>query len=143
MVNFYFAMLEISGRMAQIIKKAEEAVPLDETLRKVRALRGKSLRAVEEATGISNAYLSQLERGDAQRPAPDKLQALATFYSVPYEDLLREAGYLQRDEKAEPPVSDQTSAVHAALMSTNLTPDEEAAVVKYIQFLRFQSSGKK
>jgi transcriptional regulator with XRE-family HTH domain len=118
-------------------------VPLDKVLKEVRALRGKSLRAVEEATGISNAYLSQLERGDAQRPAPDKLQTLAAFYEVPYEDLLREAGYLQRDETAETVTPDQTSAVHAALMSANLTPDEEAAVVKYIQFLRFQNSGKK
>ena len=118
-------------------------MPLDKTLREIRALRGKSLRAVEEATGISNAYLSQLERGDAQRPAPDKLQTLAAFYSVPYEELLREAGYLQREESPEVPVADQTSAVHAALMSAKLSPEEEAAVVKYIQFLRFQNSSKK
>lgn len=113
-------------------------MPLDKVLKDVRALKGMSLRAVEEATGISNAYLSQLERGDAQRPAPDKLQALATAYGVPYEDLLREAGYLQQGD-----AKDQTSAVHAALMSAKLTPDEEDAVVKYIQFLRFQSGGKK
>lgn len=118
-------------------------MPLDKVLREVRALRGKSLRAVEDATGISNAYLSQLERGDAQRPAPDKLQLLANFYEVPYEELLREAGYLQRNESAEVAAKDQTSAVHAALMSADLTPEEEAAVVKYIQFLRFQNTGKK
>jgi HTH-type transcriptional regulator, competence development regulator len=118
-------------------------VPLDKVLREVRALRGKSLRAVEQSTGISNAYLSQLERGDAQRPAPDKLQALATFYEVPYEDLLREAGYLQSSDKPAGASQDQTSAVHVALMSANLTPEEEAAVVQYIQFLRFQKNGKK
>lgn len=114
---------------------------LDKVLRDIRALRGKSLRAVEEATGISNAYLSQLERGDAQRPSPDKLQTLAKFYDVPYTDLMRAAGYLQRSEKSEGSTRDrdQTSAIHAALMSADLTPEEEAAVVKYIQFLRFQN----
>lgn len=112
---------------------------LGKELQRIRALRGKSLRAVEEATGISNAYLSQLERGDAQRPAPDKLQALATFYEVPYTDLLRSAGYLEKDVKTPGSERDQTGAVHAALMSANLTPEEEDAVVKYIQFLRFQN----
>lgn len=116
---------------------------LHKVLSEIRALRGKSLRDVEKATGISNAYLSQLERGDAQRPAPDKLQSLATYYDVPYEELMRAAGYLQNSRKpGNAPVS-QPSAVHAALMTANLTPEEEDAVVKYIQFLRFQNSGKK
>jgi transcriptional regulator with XRE-family HTH domain len=119
----------------------EDSVSLDKVLTDIRALRGKSLREVEKATGISNAYLSQLERGDAQRPAPDKLQSLATYYEVPYEDLMRAAGYLQNSRK--PAAPDQTSAVHAALMSASLTPAEEDAVVKYIQFLRFQNGGRK
>ena len=116
---------------------------LGKELQRIRALRGKSLRAVEEATGISNAYLSQLERGDAQRPAPDKLQALATFYEVPYTDLLRSAGYLVTNEMAAGAERNQTSAVHSALMSAQLSPEEEAAVVQYIQFLRFQNGNKK
>lgn len=109
---------------------------LPKQLRDIRKLRGYSQRDVEEATGISNAYLSQLERGDALKPSPDKLQLLAEFYAVPYTDLMRAAGYLQKTEKADGTPKD-TSAVQAALMSANLTPEEEAAVVKYIQFLRF------
>lgn len=116
---------------------------LDKVLSDIRALRGKSLRDVEKATGISNAYLSQLERGDAQRPAPDKLQSLAIYYGVPYEELMRAAGYLQSSRQSTNAPSAQTSAVHAALMSANLTPEEEDAVVKYIQFLRFQNGAKK
>jgi HTH-type transcriptional regulator, competence development regulator len=112
-------------------------VSLPKVLRDIRALRGYSLRAVEDATGISNAYLSQLERGDAQNPSPEKLQALAKFYAVPYTDLMHEAGYLQRPEKAGGGGKQIASAVQAALMSAELTPEEEAEVVKYIQFLRF------
>jgi transcriptional regulator with XRE-family HTH domain len=116
-------------------------VSLGKVLRDVRAVRGTSLRAVEDATGISNAYLSQLERGDAVRPAPDKLQALARFYGIPYEKLLREAGYLKSNDGGVE--RDQTSAVQAALMSAKLSPEEEDAVVKYIQFLRFENNKKK
>jgi transcriptional regulator with XRE-family HTH domain len=114
-------------------------VNLPKVLRDIRALRGHSLRLVEGATGISNAYLSQLERGDAQKPSPDKLQALAKFYDVPYTDLMRAAGYLQRTEQTEGATTERASAVQAALMSAKLTPEEEDAVVKYIQFLRFKN----
>lgn len=112
---------------------------LSKVLKDIRALRGHSLRTVEEATGISNAYLSQLERGDAHKPSPDKLEALAKFYEVPYTDLMRNAGYLQRTEKDAGAPKQDTSAVQAALMSADLTPEEEEAVVKYIQFLRFKA----
>ncbi len=57
--------------------------------------RGISLREVERQTGISNEYLSQLERGVASKPAPELLQKLAKFYDVPYESLLVAAGYLK------------------------------------------------
>ena len=111
---------------------------LAKALSEIRGLRGHSLRAVEEATGISNAYLSQLERGDAQKPSPDKLEALANFYDVPYTDLMRAAGYL-RSEKSSSHGGKGTSAIQAALMSVDLTSEEEEQVVKYIQFLRFQN----
>jgi transcriptional regulator with XRE-family HTH domain len=114
----------------------EGNVSLPKELRNIRKLRDYSLRDVEEGTGISNAYLSQLERGDALKPSPDKLQLLADFYEVPYTDLMRAAGYLHKAETADGTAKD-TSAVQAALMSANLTPEEQEAVVKYIQFLRF------
>jgi len=119
--------------------KDEGVVSLSKVLSDIRALRGYSLRTVEDATGISNAYLSQLERGDAQKPSPDKLQALAKFYEVPYTDLMRAAGYLQRSQQAAGAVREDTSAIQSALMSANLTPEEETEVVKFIQFLRFQN----
>jgi HTH-type transcriptional regulator, competence development regulator len=123
-------------------------VNLAKYLREIRTVQGKSLRAVEEATGISNAYLSQLERGEATKPSPDKLHALAKFYEISYTDLMRAAGYLKAAPSsplmaaasATPsPLPERLSALQAALMSAPLTPEEEDAVVKYIQFLRFQN----
>ncbi|GGI29852.1 helix-turn-helix domain-containing protein [Bradyrhizobium guangdongense] len=116
---------------------------LSKLLKKIRTIHGASLRAVEDATGISNAYLSQLERGDAENPTPRKLKALADFYNYPYTELMRAAGYT---EESEPPQTASStrgnarvSSIQAALMSANLTPEEEEAVVKYIEFLRFQN----
>lgn len=73
---------------------------LGEELARLRQVKGRtlSLREVERQTGISNEYLSQLERGIATRPAPDVLQKLAKFYGASYESLLIAAGYLK--EKA-------------------------------------------
>ena len=60
----------------------------------LRLLRGDiSLRDVKRLTGISNSYLSQIERGD-RRPGPSVLKRLASLYGVDLQDLLRRAGYL-------------------------------------------------
>lgn len=76
------------------------ATKLGDELARLRQVKGRtiSLREVERQTGISNEYLSQLERGVATKPAPDVLQKLAKFYGAPYEALLVAAGYLK--EKA-------------------------------------------
>lgn len=70
---------------------------LGEELARLRQVKGRSvsLREVQRQTGISNEYLSQLERGVATKPAPELLQKLAKFYDVPYESLLVAAGYLK------------------------------------------------
>lgn len=110
---------------------------LAEELRRIRGIRNVSLRKVEEATGISNAYLSQLERGEAKSPSPSKLHSLAEFYGVPYESLMEAAGYL-----AEKPFHEgakqSISATQAALMSADLNKEEQEMVAKYIGFLRSQ-----
>jgi transcriptional regulator with XRE-family HTH domain len=64
-------------------------------LRRIRKDRGYTLRHVESETGISNAYLSQLETGRAESPSPPMLQKLADLYRVEYESLMRAAGYLR------------------------------------------------
>lgn len=52
--------------------EASAAGALASYLASVRQVKGLTLREVEEATGkeISNAYLSQLERGKITKPSP-------------------------------------------------------------------------
>jgi transcriptional regulator with XRE-family HTH domain len=110
---------------------------LGDELRRIRVAKGLTLREVERRTGVSNAYLSQLETGKIERPAPSFLHRLAGVYDVPYELLMERAGYIKRQEKPE---VQKRSLSGAALASIeDLTPDEEAALMEYLAFLRSRS----
>ena len=73
-----------------------ERPPITSLLRRLRSTR--TLRQVEADTGISNAYLSNIESG-AKRPGVKILSKLAAYYRVPLQDLLEAAG-LPFDETA-------------------------------------------
>ncbi len=109
---------------------------LAEELRRLRGIRAVSLRQVEDATKISNAYLSQLETGKAERPSPHVLHTLAAYYEIPYEYLMEAAGYLEPPAKQRSPK--RLSRLQAAAMSARLEPEEEEQAVQFIEFLRAQ-----
>lgn len=70
-------------------------------LEQARTSRAWSLRDAEKASGVSNSYISQIERGDVE-PSPDVLRKLAEAYSVPFAVLMEAAGYLvKRSEPKE------------------------------------------
>jgi transcriptional regulator with XRE-family HTH domain len=71
----------------------DQAQDLGANLRELRNKRGLSLRELERRSGINNAYLSQLERGDVAQPMPSMLGRLAEAYEVPVETLMGWAGY--------------------------------------------------
>ncbi len=66
---------------------------LGEFLKATREQKGLALRAVERTTGISNAYLSQLEGGKIQQPSLVMLYKLSELYEVSYVVLLKLANY--------------------------------------------------
>lgn len=66
---------------------------LGDELRRLRTDQGLSLRALAAKTGISNPYLSQIERGE-KTPSPRILRALATPLGVTEAHLLILAGVL-------------------------------------------------
>ena len=97
-----------------------------------------TLRAVEEVTGISNAYLSQLEHGRIKTPAPQNLYKLAELYRVPYELLMELAGYpVPKVQSAEPHFA---LGSFAARIGT-VTEEEEEALVEYLQLSDLGSGG--
>lgn len=49
---------------------------------------GMSLRAVEAATGISNADISQIETGHIKQPSFDNISRLCAVYGIKTDDLV-------------------------------------------------------
>jgi len=69
-------------------------------IRAQRTLADLSLREMATLTHVSNAYLSQIERG-LQQPSVRVLRALAQALNVPADELLAEAGLLPTDRAGD------------------------------------------
>ena len=102
-------------------------------LKTVREDKSFTLRAVEHATGISNAYLSQLEGDKIKQPSPVMLHKLSELYGLSYADILSLAGY---------PVPSSEGNVNPGLAARigQVTRHEEDALVEYLEFLRARRS---
>jgi len=80
----------------------QERFPFGEFLKWAREQKGVSLKEAEKATGIPNAYLSQLETGARKKlPPPDRLQIIAEYYNVSPQELLYKAGYFKKKDIKE------------------------------------------
>jgi HTH-type transcriptional regulator, competence development regulator len=118
--------------MSNVTEVPGQQFTLGEALRQMRTARGMKLREVEKAAGVSNAYLSQIETGKIDKPSPNILYKLAELYGASYDALMELAGYVSRRQTEKPRVL--TGAALSAI--EELTPEEEAELMKYIAFLR-------
>jgi transcriptional regulator with XRE-family HTH domain len=112
----------------------DETNSLGVFLRAAREQKSHSLRAVEKQSGVSNAYLSQLESGKIKQPSPNILHKLSVVYEVPYTDLLELAGYPASDKLSE----DQDNSFAARLGP--VSEEEQDALLEYLSFLRSRKS---
>ena len=86
---------------------------LGEYLREQRQAAQLSLRQLSEVAGISNPYISQIERG-LKKPSAEILQALAKALSISAESLYVRAGILdERTDLAGTVAVDVTDAIAA------------------------------
>ena len=95
-------------------------------LRAQRRAADLSLRELSERTKVSNAYLSQLERG-LHEPSLGVLRAIASALGVPLWSLLTRAGVLERDEGDGEPRLHETEA--AILRDPELTEPQRTALL--------------
>ncbi len=87
-----------------------------------------SLRRLSELAGISNPYLSQIERG-LRRPSAEILQQIAKALRISAETLYVRAGILEKREEEEIDVP------RAVLSDAHLTEDQKQALVRvYLSF---------
>lgn len=70
-------------------------------LKELRDDRRLSLRQLEKLSGVSNAYLSLVERGKKGIPSPDILKKLYSPLGVTYDELMERAGYINSNLRSE------------------------------------------
>ncbi len=98
-----------------------EIAPLGEFLREQRRNAQLSLRQLAEQAGVSNPYLSQIERG-LRKPSAEILQQIAKGLRISSEQLYVQAGIL--DERPEGDL-----AVEAAVLSDVAINERQKRVV--------------
>jgi transcriptional regulator with XRE-family HTH domain len=100
---------------------------LGEYIRLQRQMADLSLRGMAELTKVSNAYLSQVERG-LHQPSLRVLQAIAEALNIPADTLLAEAGLKSRGAEQS---AGAASGTEAAIKSDpDLTPEEREALLR-------------
>lgn len=93
-------------------------------IREQRRLAELSVRRLAELAGVSNPYLSQIERG-LRRPSAEILQQIARALSVSADSLYVRAGIVA--EQTRPALSDLETAIREA---TELTADQRRALLE-------------
>ncbi|TVY08285.1 helix-turn-helix domain-containing protein [Paenibacillus cremeus] len=66
-----------------------------EQLKDMRKLKGFTIRELADRSGVSAAYISQLENGNRGVPSPEVLMKLSEGLNTPYTELMQIAGYLE------------------------------------------------
>jgi transcriptional regulator with XRE-family HTH domain len=95
---------------------------LGEFIRQQREIANVSVRRLAELAGVSNPYLSQIERG-LRRPSAEILQQLAKALKISAETLYVRAGLLT-DEVAEAP-----NVREAIGRDPKLTPEQKKTLI--------------
>ncbi|WP_240344094.1 helix-turn-helix transcriptional regulator [Paenibacillus sp. SYP-B3998] len=64
----------------------------------MRKLKGFTIRELADRSGVSAAYISQLENGNRGVPSPDVLMKLSEGLNTSYSELMEIAGYLESSQ---------------------------------------------
>ena len=107
---------------------------LGRVIRTQRQLAKLSLRDLAALTDVSNAYLSQIERG-MHEPSVRVLRAIAEALSLPADELLREAGLLDPEAERDGDAASTEAAIRA---DQNLTDAQKEALLSVLRSFRSQ-----
>ncbi|MBN1618754.1 helix-turn-helix transcriptional regulator [Candidatus Dojkabacteria bacterium] len=97
-------------------------------LKAIRKEKGYTLRRAEELSGISNAYLSQLENGKIKNPSLSVIHKLSKAYETPYSTLMKFAGFPSQDNL----IDDQSFDSQVG----PVTEEEAKELIDYLHFIR-------
>jgi transcriptional regulator with XRE-family HTH domain len=113
----------------------EETPTLGEIIRRQRELNELSMRQLAAMVGISNPYLSQIERG-LREPSDRVVDAIARTLRMSADSLYAQAGLLDEDE----PESDVVAAIRA---DPALTERQRRSLIEIYQALVAETAGRR
>jgi transcriptional regulator with XRE-family HTH domain len=93
-----------------------------------------SVRRLAELAGVSNPYLSQIERG-LRKPSADILQQLAKALRISAETLYMRAGILDPDANTD------NAVIEAIAVDPRLTADQRKSLITIYESFRAQNAG--
>lgn len=105
-------------------------------IRTQRQLSAMSLRQLAALSNVSNAYLSQIERG-LHQPSLKVVRSIAEALNISTEYLLSQSGVLEKPDPAE-----RTTAESAILADPVLTEEEKDVVLGVYRSLRQRHSSR-
>lgn len=113
-----------------------ESLPVIATeLKKLREAKGMSVRKLANESGVSPAYISQIENGSRQTPSPELIKKLAKGLMVGEYFLLRKAGYME--EEAKDIMNNELDSAIADFLTMKVSED---AKFKFIED-KYQETG--
>jgi len=113
---------------------------LGSTLKAARELIPFTLRQVEDATGISNAYLSQLENDKIKKPSANVLYKLASVYKIELNTLLSASGIIEKSLETEPKAQPNNEWVNRlAFYSDDFSKEQQDEILEYIKFMKYKN----
>ena len=107
---------------------------LGEFIREQRRVGHLSLRKLSEMAGISNPYLSQIERG-LRKPSAEILQQIARALEISSETLYIRAGILEAHEG-------ETDLIGEILRDTWITEDQKQTLIKVYESFRHENEAR-
>jgi transcriptional regulator with XRE-family HTH domain len=114
----------------------DATTPLGEIIRRQRELSELSMRQFAQMVGISNPYLSQIERG-LREPSQKVVEAIAESLQTSADALYEQAGIADDADGAEPAV------VEAIRADPALTPRQRQALTEVYRAFAGKGGGRR
>jgi transcriptional regulator with XRE-family HTH domain len=116
------------------VADADDASPLGQFIRRQREMQDLTMRQLADLVGISNPYLSQIERG-LREPSERVIEAIADNLEMSAEALKR-----HRQRSARPGQGEEPTVVAAIRADPDLSPKQRAALIAVYEALVARTS---
>lgn len=102
-----------------------------------------TMESLSKASGVWGTTISRIEEGRTKSPSVETLKKLAPFLKVPYENILKAAGYLEDDGNITIEMANgkKYSELDEAMKDLNVA--EQKAVLQFIKFTKAQRKDNK